>query len=116
MKFLEKWNEKLEFQKFCEGLSKGYQYAFSRLKIADGKLKICHHSDAEIGWQYEKHPKKANLLKAWKAGYFYGYASCYADYNSGSLDKPQTSMPELIDDARREFDSEKDIWRNENRK
>lgn len=112
MKFLEKWKDKLEFQSFCEGLSKGYQYAFSRLWQYDGKCAICRQSDAEIGWQYEKHPKRENFFRAWKAGYFYGYTCAYADYNSGELSDKTFSMPELIDDARHEFDSEKYDWRN----
>lgn len=110
-KFIDGIKHKFQWESFCDGYSKGYKYGVYKLLHKNGMYQQCRQSDMDMGAQYQKRPKSKLLYLPWKAGFDYGYTTAVSNYNVGVTDdNDPTTLDEIIDDVKHEYEIEKISW------
>lgn len=116
IQMIRRIKDKLQFNSYSLGYSKGYYHACKKLKVKNGRYAILKHEDVVLGSQFYKRPRFRLQLFPWISGFEFGMTDAYSFYNAG--DDPyysEESIEDIIKRVKAEYEKDKDRnngWKN----
>lgn len=111
MNLIRRLKERLQFQAYVDGFSKGYQHACKRFRVLDGRYLPYKFSDVVLGQQYVKSPRFKFRKLPWVKGFEYGYMDALSQYNAGEdAHNSDETFTDLIARVKNEFERDRHYW------